>query len=140
MQRSSCRAAGIILYRKRNGIVEVLGLEALEVFKNECGGIYDLPKGQRDEGETPVECAYRECFEETGLRPDKLEAGPYYHRNIWFWLAECDGTPVLKVNPDTLQKEHLSHAWLDCDQIINDCLTYLKLPLIWAKEQINNGL
>lgn len=28
---------------------------------------YDIPKGEKDEGETPYECALRETLEETGL-------------------------------------------------------------------------
>lgn len=28
---------------------------------------YDIPKGKIDDGETPTECAIRECFEETGI-------------------------------------------------------------------------
>lgn len=34
-------------------------------FKN---GYFDIPKGHIEEGETPLECAKRELFEETGLK------------------------------------------------------------------------
>ena len=38
-------------------------------------GMWDLPKGHLDEGETLRECAAREVCEECGLDPSKLETG-----------------------------------------------------------------
>ena len=132
----TCRAAGIIIYRLRNGKPQILGLTALPKFQIESRGIFDVPKGQIDDGETPIECAYRECFEESGLAPKKLGPGPFKHRTIWLWLAECDETPQIKNNPETGHVEHLSYEWLDPDQIINNCLVYLKEPLLWARDEL----
>jgi predicted NUDIX family NTP pyrophosphohydrolase len=35
--------------------------------------VYDIPKGQSEEHEVPIDTAVRECFEETGLGIEKLE-------------------------------------------------------------------
>ena len=132
----NCKAAGIIIYRIRSNKPQILGLVALPRFQKESNGKFDVPKGQRDPGETPTQCAFRECFEEAGLKPKILEAGPFKYRTIWFYLAECDKTPMLKANPETGKKEHLGYEWLDCDYIIDNCLDYLRLPLIWARSII----
>ena len=138
MERKLCRAAGIIIYRKKHGENKILGLEALSYLKSRSHGIYDVPKGMIDEGEDPEDCARRECYEETSLRPANFTAGPHKSGMLWLWLAECDETPVLKINPATGQKEHLGYEWLDIDDIIENCLDYLRPSLMWAKKVLEN--
>ena len=133
MYKVKCRAAGIIIYRIRDNKPQVLGLTALKRFQTESHGIYDIPKGQIDMQEIPEECARRECYEETGLKPKYLVAGPYIYGGLWLWLAECDSTPKLGINPNTGQPEHLGYEWLDIDVIIDNCLNYLRPALVWAK-------
>lgn len=49
----------------RNGGELLLG-------KRKDNGKYTLPGGGMDDGETPEECAFRELFEETGIKAHKL--------------------------------------------------------------------
>ena len=133
-----CSAAGIIIYRKRNLNYEILGLTALPHFQALSSGIYDVPKGMIDLDEDPEACARRECYEETMLKPEKLTAGPHKNGSLWLWMAECDKTPMLSTNPVTGKHEHTSYEWLDIDNIIKNCLDYLRPSLVWAKEVLQN--
>ena len=120
-------------YRIRNKKPQVLGLIARESEQKRNNGIYDIPKGRREENETPYECALRECYEEAGLIPDKVLAGPYVKSKCWVWVAHCDSIPEIKINPSIGEKEHLGYRWLTIDDLCNNSLNYLKPCLIWAK-------
>ena len=39
---------------------------------------WDLPKGHVDPGETDIQCAYRELWEETGIGRDAVEVDPVF--------------------------------------------------------------
>jgi len=52
------KAAGGVLYRKENSTSSVLLIKR--------NGVWDLPKGKLEEGESIPECAVREVAEETG--------------------------------------------------------------------------
>lgn len=60
-------AAGGVVWRRTPG-----GLELLLIFRN---GVWDLPKGKRETGESFETCAQREVREETGA--DSIESGPF---------------------------------------------------------------
>lgn len=51
------------------GLVQNESGEVLLIFRR---GVWDMPKGKLDEGETIAECAVREVEEETGLRNVEL--------------------------------------------------------------------
>ena len=55
----SLPGAGIVLLQCRDNEIHVLGL-----FKD---GDFDLPKGLRQKNETDLECAKRECKEESSI-------------------------------------------------------------------------
>ena len=136
MNDDICTAAGVIIFRFRDGNPEFLGLIARNNFQKESNGIYDIPKGQREKDEEPFQCALRECREESSLVPDKIIDGPYKHGKMWLWLGHCDDTPVININPVVGVKEHLGYEWLSPNEIISDCLDYLRKPLIWASEKL----
>ncbi|NNE79972.1 MAG: NUDIX domain-containing protein [Silicimonas sp.] len=65
-------------------------------------GMWDLPGGRRENAETPTECAFRETWEELGLRlseHDLVHSCPYPGRfeTVWFLAAECPGLDVSQV-------------------------------------------
>lgn len=59
-------AAGGILYREGENTCRVL-----LIFRN---GVWDLPKGKKEPGETNEECARREVAEEVGITLPDLKA------------------------------------------------------------------
>lgn len=48
----------------------------------------DLPKGHLDPGETDLECAYRELWEETGIRSNQVELIPDFRFTISYTIRE----------------------------------------------------
>lgn len=65
------RSAGILLYRRRGDVVEVLLVHPGGPFwarKDE--GAWTIPKGEPDAGEALLDCARREMLEETGADVD----------------------------------------------------------------------
>lgn len=59
-QTTPIKAAGGVLFRKRDGITEILLIRR--------NGVWDLPKGKLEEDESIEECALREVEEEVGAR------------------------------------------------------------------------
>ena len=45
-------ASGIIIFRNKNNNPEILGLVALPKHRKRSKGMYDMPKGRIDDGET----------------------------------------------------------------------------------------
>jgi predicted NUDIX family NTP pyrophosphohydrolase len=64
------RSAGILLYRRRDGAVEVLLVHpGGPLWARRDAGAWSIPKGEYGEGEDPLAVALREFEEETGQRP-----------------------------------------------------------------------
>lgn len=135
MEKIKVTAAGIILFRNENNHPVLLGLKALPKFRKKNNGIYDIPKGRIDPGETPFEAAMRECFEESGIIPDKIVAGPFIDGPMVVWLGKTSEDLVtISENPETGHKEHECYAWLKPSTIKKCCLDYLKPSLEWAEK------
>ena len=64
-------SAGILLFRARDGEVEVLLIRPGGPFwRNKDAGAWMIPKGAIESGEMPVDAAIREFEEEIGIPPD----------------------------------------------------------------------
>ncbi len=91
-------SAGLLMYRKRNGTLEVLLVHLGGPFwKNKDRGAWFVPKGENDPGEEEFSAALREFKEETGLVPsgDFLSLGSVKHKSgktvvAWAFAGNCD--------------------------------------------------
>ena len=93
-------SAGILLYRRRGGELEVFLVHPGGPFwaKKDLGA-WSLPKGELEEGEDPLAAAVREFTEETGfrvagdfrpLRPLRQPGG----KTVLAWAVEGDCDPA----------------------------------------------
>jgi predicted NUDIX family NTP pyrophosphohydrolase len=104
------RSAGILLYRRRDGGIEVLLVHPGGPFwarKDE--GAWSIPKGEYAAGEEPLAAAKRELEEETGARPqgEAVALGSFRQSSakiVDAWAIEGDFDPAtLKSNTFTLE-------------------------------------
>lgn len=130
-------AAGIILFRNKFNHPVFLGLVALPKFRKQNKGKYDIPKGRLDPGETPIEAAFRECLEESGVTPDRIIAGPFVDGPMAVWLGETSEETInISKNPATGETEHEGYVWLKPPVLRKNCLDYLVPSLEWAEKTI----
>lgn len=104
-------SAGILLYRKRDGEIEVFLVHPGGPFwAKKDDGAWSIPKGEYAEGEDPLAVARREFHEETGaevsgncsaLTPLKQPSG----KVIAAWAAEGE------VDPASLRSNTFSMEW-----------------------------
>jgi predicted NUDIX family NTP pyrophosphohydrolase len=96
------RSAGILLYRRRAGALEVFLVHPGGPFwKNRDAGAWTIPKGELDENEDAMDAACRELTEETGcvargpflpLTPLRQRAGKWVH--AWAAEGDCDAGTI----------------------------------------------
>jgi predicted NUDIX family NTP pyrophosphohydrolase len=104
------QSAGLLVYRKRRGALEVLLVHPGGVFwKSKDLGAWSIPKGEFSEGENPLEVAKCEFLEEIGvaidgeflpLEPIKQRSGKMVH--AWAIEADVDASRV-KSNTFTIE-------------------------------------
>ena len=132
-------ASGFIIFRIKNNNPEILGLKALPKFRKQAGGIYDVPKGRIDSGETQIEAAHRELFEEAGLITRRIiNKSPIVDPPLSLWIAEVYETDEVRIinNPATGEVEHEDFKWMKIDEMKDKCLRYLRPSIIEAKSVI----
>jgi len=107
---SGKRSAGLLMYRRRNAVVEVLLVHPGGPFwAKKDDGAWSLPKGIIDPGEDELLAAIREFEEETGftaegefiaLTPRRQPSG----KIIYAWAIEGDCEPLaMKSNMFTME-------------------------------------
>jgi bis(5'-nucleosidyl)-tetraphosphatase len=112
------RSAGAVVFRWESGSPRYLLLKY-------PAGHWDLPKGNIEKGEEPIQTMVREVREETGLVDLKVvpnfvrkieyfyrRDGKKVHKTVVFFLAE---TSTKKV---TLSFEHQDYGWFDYAEAI----------------------
>jgi predicted NUDIX family NTP pyrophosphohydrolase len=104
------KSAGLIMYRRRKGAVEVLLVHPGGPFwSNKDLGAWSISKGELEGDEDPLETARREFEEETGVHPEGpfLELGTVRQKGgkeICGWAFEGDCDPR-KISSNTFTVE-----------------------------------
>ncbi len=97
------QSAGILLYRKKDGVIEVLlGHPGGPFFAKKDDGVWSIPKGEYAGGDDPLQAAEREFSEEIGtqapagerqpLGSEKLTGGKIIH--IWAVEGDLDASAI----------------------------------------------
>jgi predicted NUDIX family NTP pyrophosphohydrolase len=104
------RSAGLLLYRRREGGVEVLLVHPGGPFwANKDDGAWSIPKGEYAADEDPLTAARREFAEETGANPggEAVALGAFRQSSakiVDAWAVEGDFDPAtLRSNTFTLE-------------------------------------
>ena len=98
------RSAGILMYRRRGGSLEVFLVHPGGPFwKNKDDGAWQIPKGELATDEEPLLCARREFEEETGFSADGefTELGTFRQpggKHVQAWAVEGDCDPARLVS------------------------------------------
>lgn len=132
-------ASGFIVFRNKNNYPQILALTALPKHRKRSKGKYDVPKGRIDEGETPIQAAFRECQEESSLTPKMINPNPIVFGPMSLWVGEVDHDEEVQLieNPYTGELEHEGFEWISIKEMKKKCLNYLRPfivkaePIIW---------
>lgn len=112
------KSCGVLPWREENGKREYLLV--FEQF-SQC---WSLPKGHMEPGETEVQTALRELFEETGLTADldathraviEYPIRPIGRKQVVFFSGQVSGTPSIRPG------EIASFKWVGAEEL-GDCL------------------
>jgi predicted NUDIX family NTP pyrophosphohydrolase len=90
-------SAGLLMYRRKNGLLEVLLVHLGGPFWKKDVGSWFVPKGEINPGEETLAAARREFQEETGIVPqgEFLQLGEVKHKSgkqvfAWAFEGDCD--------------------------------------------------
>ena len=123
-------SAGHRLYKIRRTI-------SLLLVQHQNGGHFSFPKGHVETGESLIETAKREVYEETGihfeLTPDKMQINTFLmpngiYKDVYYFLGEALNTKVRKQD-----SEIVVVGWYTREQVLkyltydNDKMIFIKL-------------
>ena len=133
--------AGVLIYKVENKVVYILSLEGPPDHQVKHNGRWDFPKGIIEEGESTLDCAIRETFEEADYMVSKgdIVSGPFQVSQCFMYLAPYDNIQVPKVkrNPVTGILEHQNCQWIDIDNLTTEAYDWLRPFVSWASSVIN---
>ena len=123
-------------HEKACGSVIVKNGKVLLVYQQ--NGFWGFPKGHMEAGETEIETAIRETYEETGLRPSIDPAHRYefsyfikdsnIHKTVVLFLASLPGNFSITKQDSEIK----SFAWVPLDEV-EDTLTFPEWRTIWRQ-------
>jgi predicted NUDIX family NTP pyrophosphohydrolase len=135
-------SAGFLMYRIRNGSVEVLLTHpGGPLFHSKDDGAWSIPKGEPKLNEDLLVTAQREFEEETGLKPNCpfIPLAPIQQKggkivNAWAFEGDCD-PKAIKSNTFTMEWPPLSGRQMEFPEI--DRAKFFDLDM--AKKKIKSG-
>ena len=105
------KSAGVLLYRQTPQIEVFLGHMGGPFWEHRDEGAWGIPKGLVDEGETLINAAVRECYEEVGFKVDpkglrelgfvKMKNGKEVHA----WAYEVEPGTEITISSNTFDLE-----------------------------------
>lgn len=109
LSKRSSVSAGLLLFRRRNGLLEVfLAHPGGPFWVRRDEGAWTIPKGGVEAGENPLDAARREFEEETGITPSgdfiplgsiRQRAGKIVH--AWAWEGDADAARITSNTAET---------------------------------------
>lgn len=95
MARTSPISAGLLAFRRRNGLEVLLAHPGGPFWAKKDAGAWTIPKGLAEPGADPIETARREFTEETNLAPtgDLIKLKPVVQKSgkiVHAWAVEAD--------------------------------------------------
>jgi 8-oxo-dGTP pyrophosphatase MutT (NUDIX family) len=113
------RGAGfIILHPDTNKILALI----------KDNGELDLPKGHSEPGESPIQTAKRECFEECSIFIEDheiLDIGPFTNGELIVFVAKSAKSPAVFPNQESGILEHSGFKWVTSESFAAECKPYL---------------
>ena len=130
VNKQSQPGAGIVVLRKFGNEFRVLCLQD--------GNTLDLTKGGMDAGETRLQTAVRETFEESSIDELNFEWGlePHYCRNIAMFVAWTSQDPEILPNPNNGEYEHAGAYWLSFDKAKSLVKPWLVPAIEYAENKV----
>lgn len=114
-------AAGVLLARRNpeTGEVTDIVMQHRAMWSAE-GGTWGIPGGALADGESPIEGALRESYEEANITPDDIEVvgthreehGPWAYTTVFAFEK-----PSHEVNPHPNDDESMEIAWIPIDEV-----------------------
>jgi predicted NUDIX family NTP pyrophosphohydrolase len=140
MPRSTTISAGLLLFRRMGGELEVFLVHPGGPFwKKRDAGAWSIPKGEIAAGEEPLIAACREFREETGLEPSgpyvplglvQQKAGKLIH--AWAFEGNADANSIVS-NTTRIELPRNSGRFLEIPEI--DRAAWFSLSV--AREKMN---
>jgi predicted NUDIX family NTP pyrophosphohydrolase len=135
-------SAGLVLYRKRENVIEVLlAHPGGPFFAKKDDGVWSIPKGEIENGENLLVAARREFEEETGVRLEGnfMELGSVTQaggKTVHAWAIKGDADPAaLKSNTFEMEWPPRSGQ----KQKFPEIDRFAFFPLDEAKQKINSA-
>ena len=127
---------GVVIVKR-----DSVGWKYLALIKDD--GTYDIPKGIREEGESNIECALRETYEESSISLSEVDfkwgmMKTSYGKGVAF-IATTHQTPIITPNPVTGEMEHKDFKWVHFKDMIINVPDFLRPAILWAENIISRG-
>ena len=92
-------------------------------------GVYDIPKGTKDNNESDLDTARRETFEECSIVIEPSEMltpeASLRHGSLTTYVAITDKIPEVVPNQKSGILEHIGYDWVTKQAALSNCLPYL---------------